>query len=148
MGLTLLAPAAFAQTAGKLDPGSESQVAQQQQMWDRQLQSAAHNTEQAERQAWLRSLANLAKLRIKLAEAWQDMGMTRQGAKLVADAYDPEVAARMHHEPLRGKSDQEVAAMLQAAIREEHFLTADQLLIDYQRNKLNLGANQAPAVNW
>jgi hypothetical protein len=148
LGLALLAPAAFAQTAAKLDPGSENQIIQQQDTLYRQLQSAAHSTELGERQAWLRSMANLAKLRLKLAEAWQRMGMTPQGAKLVADAYNPELAMRMHHEPLAGKSDQEIAAMLQAAIGQKHYLSANQLLIDYQRNKLKLGANVAPGSNW
>jgi hypothetical protein len=84
-------------------------------------------------------MANLARLRARLAEAWQAMGMSPQGARLVADAYDPHPAGRLHHAALRGKSDQEVAQMMQLAIKEKRYLHADQLLIDYQREKLNLG---------
>jgi hypothetical protein len=71
--------------------------------------------EEGQRRSWLNSMANLAKLRIKLAEAWQGMGMSPQGAKVVANAYEPNLAAHMHHESLRGKSDEEVAEMLQSA---------------------------------
>lgn len=141
MGLTLLAPAAFAQMAAKLDPGSANQVTQRQGMLDAEAQNAVRDMEGRERQSWLNSIANLAKLRIKLAEAWQGMGMSPQGAKVVADAYDPNLAARMHHESLRGKSDEEVAEMLQSAIRQKHYLSANQLLIDYERNRLRIGTN-------
>jgi hypothetical protein len=139
--LTLLVPAAFAQMAAKLDPGSANQVTQRQEMLDTEAQSAVRDMEGRERQSWLDSIANLAKLRIKLAEAWQGMGMSPQGAKVVADAYDPNLAARMHHESLRGKSDEEVAEMLQSAIRQKHYLSANQLLIDYERNRLRIGTN-------
>jgi hypothetical protein len=141
VGLTLLAPAAFAQTAGKLDPGSRDQVTRNQHLMYRQVLNASREAEQGERQSWLNSMANLAKLHTKLAEAWQDMGMSPQGAKLVADAYDPNLATRMHHTSVRGKSDEEIAQMLQAAIKQENYLVADQLLIDYQRNRLRIGTD-------
>lgn len=147
VGLALLAPVAFAQMAAKLDPGSESQVAQREQQMYRQAQDAARNLERADRQSWLNSMANLTKLRIKLAEAWQGMGMSPQGAKMLADAYDPNLTADMHHASMRGKSDQEVAAMLQSAIKEKHYSNANQLLIDYERNKLNIGADSLTDVN-
>lgn len=138
MGLTLLAPAVSAQTAAKLDPGSAVQVTRIQEMQNRQMQSATRYMEEAQRQSWLKSMANLAKLRVKLAEAWQGMGMSPQGAKLVADAYDPNLAARMRRDLVRGKSDEEVAEMLQSAIRQKRYLEADQLLIDYERKRLRM----------
>ena len=70
MGLTLLAPAAWAQTAAKLDPGSASQVIRNQEREHRAMQNATRYMEEAERRSWLKSAANLAKLRVKLAEAW------------------------------------------------------------------------------
>jgi hypothetical protein len=88
--------------------------------------------------------ANLPKLRTKLAEAWQGMGMSPQGAKLVADAYDPKQAARLPATSLHGKSDQEVAELMQAALKEKRYLDADQLLIDYQRERLKQGTAAAP----
>jgi hypothetical protein len=141
LGLTVLAPTAFAQMAAKLDPGSAEQVIRHQDALDRQAQNVARDLEQGERQSWLNSMANLAKLRTKLAEAWHDMGMSPQGAKVVADAYDPNLAMRMHHESLHGKSDQEVAEMLQAAIKQKNYLSANVLLIDYQRNRLGMVAD-------
>lgn len=92
----------------------------------------------------LLNAANLPKLRAKLAEAWQGMGMSPQGAKLVADAYDPKQAARRPPTSLHGKSDQEVAQLMQAALKEKRYLDADQLLIDYQRAKLDQGTAATP----
>lgn len=146
MGLIMLAPAVSAQTAAELDPGSAAQVIQNQEMQNRQMQNAARNMEEAQRRSWLNAMANLAKLRVKLAEAWQGMGMSPQVASVVANAYDPNLAARMHHDLLRGKSDEEVAGMLQTAIRQKHYLDADQLLIDYERSRLRMGANHTADV--
>lgn len=148
LGLALIAPATFAQTAGKLDPGSEEQVVQREAMLDRQVRDAAHTQEQAERQAWLRSTKNLAKLRIKLAEAWQNMGVPAPDAKLIADAYDPHLATSTHRASLRGKSDEEIAQMLESAIKQKRYLSANQLLIDYERTRLGMGTNSTSGVNW
>jgi hypothetical protein len=140
MALAGLAPAAFAQTAARLDPGSDQQVARNQEMMNRQAQDAMHDMVLGERQSGLDALANLAKLRTKLVEAWQAMGMSPQDATRVAEAYDPELAATMHHASLHGKSDEEIARLLQSAIEQKHYLNANQLLIDYQRDKLGMGA--------
>ncbi|MCX7514644.1 hypothetical protein [Frateuria sp. STR12] len=112
--LALLAPMAFAQQIISHD--------------------AMTNTREAgwgNHQAWINSMANLDELRVNLAQAWQGMGMSPQAAKLVADAYDPERAARMPHASLNGKSNQEVAQMMQIALKEQRYLAADQLLIDF-----------------
>jgi hypothetical protein len=37
--------------------------------------------------------------------------------------------------------------MLQSAIRQKRYLEADQLLIDYERNRLRLGANHTAEVS-
>ncbi|THD07682.1 hypothetical protein B1991_08625 [Rhodanobacter lindaniclasticus] len=111
------------------------------------MQNAMRYMEEAERRSWLKSAANLAKLRVKLAEAWQSLGLSPQGANLVAKAYDPNLAARMHRDLARGKSDEEVAEMLQSAIRQKRYLEADQLLIDYERNRLRMGANHTAEVS-
>lgn len=145
MALVLVAPAALAQHQQQ-DPAGDM-MRRHQQLENRQSQNTARDFERGDHQAWLNSMANLAKLRAKLAEAWQGMGMSPQGAKLVADAYDPNLAARIHHASLRGKSDQDIAAMLQSALKQKHYLDANQLLIDYQRQKLKMGANPAPDVN-
>jgi hypothetical protein len=56
----------------------------------------------------------------------------------VADAYDPTLASQMHHTSLRGKTDDQIAGMLRDAVAANRFLVADQLLIDYQRQKLSM----------
>lgn len=94
---------------------------------------------QSDHQAWLNSLPNLTKLRSKLAEAWQTLGLPPSTAHAVASAYMPNLAAGIHHAPLRGKSDEEVAAMLQSALTKKDYLMANQLLIDHQREQLLLG---------
>jgi len=140
--LAFVAPAAFAQQKSEPDPSQA--MRNLEELRARAAMNNANAARQGDRQAWLNSMANLAKLRAKLAEAWQGMGMSPQGAKVVADAYDPNLAQHIHHAQLRGKSDQEIAQMMQGALKEKRFLDADQLLIDYQRQKLRLarmGAN-------
>lgn len=141
--LALVMTTAVAQQRPEKDPNADM-MRRQQDTYTRQLQNKADQVAEGDRQAWLNSSASLVKLRAKLAEAWQGMGMSPQGAKVVADAYDPTFASHMHHASLRGKSDQEVAQMLQAALKDKHYLVADQLLIDYQREKLRLGNSGAP----
>lgn len=134
--LALLAPAAFAQRQSTPPPNA-SQFQQQQNMRRQDAHNAKY-TDLSDRQAARDSLANLTKLRAGLAQAWQHMGLTPVAAQRVADAYDPTLVEQMHHTSLRGKSDDEVAGMLRGALAANHFLVADQLLIDYQRQKLSM----------
>lgn len=142
--LVMAAPAAFAQHRASSEGGDPLTIQARQEQLNRQALSNSIDTEQANRQAWLNSLTNVTKLRAKLAGAWQALGLPAQQAKLIADAYDPELATQMHHTSVRGKSDQEVAHMMQAALTDKHYLAANQLMIDYQREKLRLGAPTAP----
>lgn len=137
--LVLAAPVAFAQQQPQRDP-MQDMMRRQQESNQRQFDNNQREFVRGDHQAWLNSMANLTKLRAKLTEAWQGMGMSPQGAKLVADAYDPNLAARLRHVSLRGKSDQDVAQMMQLALKEKRYLDANQLLIDYQREKLKLGS--------
>lgn len=137
MGLALLAPVAMAQQHST-PPTIPSSL--QQQMQNTQRESA-HNTKAmqlGDRQAERNALTNLTKLRAGLATAWQQMGLSPQAAQRVADSYDPTLVAQMHHTSLRGKSDAQMAEMLRDAVAANRFLVADQLLIDYQRQKLSL----------
>lgn len=139
--LALAAPAIQAQQ--RPDPRPRNSM---QDLERNRARAAAHNaqaTEYGDRQAWLDSMASLAKLRTKLAEAWQNMGMSPEGAKFVAAAYDPNMASHIHHARIRGKSDQEIAQMMQDALKEKRYMDANQLLIDYQRQKLKLSETTA-----
>lgn len=111
---------------------------------DRGAMENALQSSQRDHEAWLNSLANVTKLRTQLAGAWQAMGMSAEQAKVVSNAYDPGLATQMHRSAVAGKSDQDVAQMLQAALKNKHYLAADQVLIDYQREKLKLGAPTNP----
>lgn len=90
-------------------------------------------------QTWLNSMERKTKLRAILMESWRSMGMAPPAAQMVADAYDPDKALRMQKVSLRGKSDQEIAQMMQVALGEKRYLEADQILIDFQRLKARQG---------
>lgn len=134
--LAMIAPAAFGQH--QTPPPQSTSQHQQDENMRRQDAHNAKYTELGDRQAARDSLANLTKLRANLAQSWQHMGLSAQAAQRVADAYDPTLASQMHHTSLRGKSDDQVAGLLRDAVAANHFLVADQLLIDYQRQKLSL----------
>lgn len=140
MALMLAAPAAvFAQQHS----GGSDQVTQEsarniaanlQRMSQHNFDSMSH----ADHQSWLESMAADAKLRVKLTESWQSLGLSPQAAEQVARAYDPVLGANAHHTSLRGKSEQEVASLLQTALADKRYQKANQMLIDYERQKLSL----------
>ncbi|MGN2241888.1 hypothetical protein ACFWZU_00110 [Frateuria sp. GZRR33] len=144
IAVALAAPAAFAQQQPQ-QPQQHSQPVQSfEDLRAREGESRVKAMSRAQQQGYRDSLADLDKLRTKLADAWKGMGMSPEGAKLVADAYDPDLAARSHHTSLHGKSDQEIAQLMQDAIKEKKYLKANQLLIDYQRQKLALNELSTP----
>lgn len=123
--LSLAAPAAFAQNMPGQHVSTEAMNAPR---------DFSNN-----RQTWLNSMERKTKLRAMLTEAWKSMGMAPPAAQAVADAYDPDKALRIQRVSLRGKSDQEVAQMMQVALGEKRYLEADQILIDFQRLKARQG---------
>lgn len=145
--VALASPALHAQNASEEHVTSRSAYNIQENQNRQGLQSF-NRLEQGDRQAWVNSLANLTKLRGKLAEAWQNLGMTPQAAQAVAAAYQPDHAENVPYPSLLGKSDQEVAAMLQSALTKKNYLVANQLLIDYQRKQLRLGTPTSPAGRY
>lgn len=110
----------------------------------RNQQSMDRSFRQGDHQTYVNSLANLTKLRSKLAEAWQSLGMSPQAAQAVANAYQPNLAQSVHHDPLRGKSSEDVAAMLQAALAKKDYILANQVLIDYERERSHMGVETSP----
>jgi hypothetical protein len=91
------------------------------------------------------SVAAQARIRVKLAQAWQALGMSPEGAKLVADAFHTEHSGRFVPASLEGKSEDEVAAMLRDALSRKNYLLADQLLIQYEQARLSFPASTAPS---
>ena len=110
----------------------------------RSQQHSSNDLQHSDHQTYINSLANLTKLRAKLAEAWQTLGMSPQAARAVANAYQPSPAQNVPHVSLRGKSDQEVAAMLQSALSSKNYMLANQTLIEYERLQAKLGTNTSP----
>jgi hypothetical protein len=93
---------------------------------------------------FINSLVNLTKLRGNLAQAWQSLGLSPQAAHVVANAYQPNLAASVHHDSLDGKSEQEIAAALQSALVKKDYMLANQTLIDYERGQLQMKSNTSP----
>lgn len=131
-------PVMAQQSSQRSEPARGSAMQRQQLNINRQMRSNTRAMALGDHQAWLNSLDNQARLHDQLAQAWQHMGLPPQQARKVADAYDPEMGSQMHHTPMRGKSDQQVASLLQSALASGRYQVADQLLIDYQRAKLGL----------
>jgi hypothetical protein len=124
---------------------AQSQSAYSLQQNDmRNQQSSANALQRNDRQTYVNSVANLTKLRAKLAEAWQTLGMSPQAAQAVANAYQPNLAQNVHRISLRGKSGQEVAAMLQSALAKKDYMSANQTLIEYEKIKTTLGTDTSP----
>lgn len=125
----------FAQSNGG-QTGQWSAAAQQQAIW---------SSEQQNNKAWQdsidrdnrRMIQNLPKIREHLAETWQQFGLKPDAAKAIASTY---VIQRPGGAPtsIKGKSDAEVATMMQQALTAKQYLLANQLLIQYERRRLHL----------
>jgi hypothetical protein len=140
MVATLASSAVYARSA--LAQSQSAYNLQQNDM--RNQQSSANALQRNDRQTYVNSVANLTKLRAKLAEAWQTLGMSPQAAQAVANAYQPSLAQNVHPISLRGKSGQEVAAMLQSALAKKDYMSANQTLIEYEKIKTTLGTDTSP----
>ncbi|MBQ4856002.1 hypothetical protein IMW82_15135 [Rhodanobacter sp. B2A1Ga4] len=108
-------------------------------------QNVNDDFQQRYRQNYVNALVDLTKLRDSLAQAWQSLGLSPQAARVVANAYKPNLAGNIHHDSLDDKSSQEVAAMLQSALASKDYMLADQTLIDYEQGKLSMGTRRPPA---
>jgi hypothetical protein len=108
-------------------------------------QQAVWNTEQQNDKAWQdsvdnnsrRQIKNLPKIREHLAQTWQQFGLKPDAAKAIASTYvitGPEGTPTT----IKGKTDAEVASMMQQALSNKKFLLANQLLIQYERRRLHL----------
>jgi hypothetical protein len=99
--------------------------------------------QQRYRQNYIKSLVDLTKLRDSLAQAWQNLGLSPQAARIVANGYQPNLARNLHHDSLDGKDGKQVAAMLQSALAGKDYMLADQTLIDYEQAQVHVGTHRA-----
>ncbi|MFK2904242.1 hypothetical protein ISP17_09710 [Dyella ginsengisoli] len=87
---------------------------------------------------WHKGMISLPQARKSLAEEWQKLGLSPELAKQVAATYRGDSSAMLNHPPLEGRSEKEVSAMIQQALTAKHYPMANRLLIDYERQRLNL----------
>ncbi|MGN6281339.1 hypothetical protein [Frateuria sp.] len=87
---------------------------------------------------WNDGITTLPELREKLAEEWQRLGVPAEQAKVIAAAFRGSDRRMVRNEPLKGKSAEDVAAMMQSALASKDYRQANLLLIDYERAQLNL----------
>jgi hypothetical protein len=140
--LAALAALAFPVLAQHTNGGQSNSF--QQQYHNGPIQHLDSTTNYRSNQLWYHQTANVAKLRKKLAEVWQSLGMSPQDAKTVADAFRPELTGGTQRASLHGKSDEEVSAMIQSALAKKNYLLANQLLIDYEQARVAPGSRTGP----
>jgi hypothetical protein len=90
-------------------------------------------------------MVSLPAARKSLAEEWQKLGLSPEQAKAVASTYRSDNSAMLLHPPLDGRSDKEVSEMIHAALTKKNYRMANQLLIDYERQRLHLEVASAAA---
>ncbi|MBP1474525.1 hypothetical protein J7I44_09435 [Frateuria sp. MAH-13] len=83
-------------------------------------------------------VASVPKMREQLAKEWQSLGIPAEQATIIASAYRGSDGRLTDTGLLKGKSASEAAAMMQSALASKDYRQANQLLIEYERNKLNL----------
>lgn len=146
--VALASPALHAQESDAQKGSDASRLSQTayniQQNESRMRTNWYNNLQHNDHQTAVNSLANLNKLRSKLAEAWQTLGMSPPAARMVAAAYRPNFSLNSRRASLQGKSDEEVAAMIQSSLAKKDYLLANQTLIDFQTRKTRLGTNTSP----
>jgi hypothetical protein len=113
-----------------------------QQSTMRISQGVNDDFQQRYRLNYVKSLADLTRLRDSLAQAWQSLGLSPQAARTVANAYKPNLAKDLG--PMEGKSHQEIAAMLQSALARKDYMLANQTLIDYEQGQMHMGVHRSP----
>jgi hypothetical protein len=146
--IALAAPALHAQESHAQDPGDASRLSQSayniQQNESRMRANWYNDLQHNDHQTSINSLANLNKLRSKLAEAWQALGLSPPAAKAVAAAYQPNFSLNSRRASLQGKSDEEIAALIQSSLAKKDYVLANQVLIDFQTKKMRLGTGTSP----
>lgn len=144
----LVSPALHAQESDANKGSDASRLSQSaynlQQNAMRSRASLYNSLQKNDHQTAINSLGNLTKLRAKLAEAWQALGLSPSAAKMVAAAYQPNFSLNARRVSLQGKSDEEIAALIRTSLAKKDYLLANQTLIDFQTKRSMLGADTSP----
>lgn len=132
--LAVLASPAFAGN----DPVSVLDSPEQMRLlseYGRQVDSANLRMKNGNVDASRNAQANLIKLKMKLAETWQALGLSPETAKTVAGAYRPRLSPSSQHSSLQDKTDEQFAALMQSSLASGDYQLADQTLIDFVTKK-------------
>lgn len=62
--------------------------------------------------------------------------MSKEAAQQIAATYQAKGKVRAHRVSLRGKSDKEIADMLQSALAKKDYTLANQTLIEFERKRV------------
>ncbi|MEO7068262.1 MAG: hypothetical protein ABI114_15225 [Rhodanobacter sp.] len=140
MLVALASPSLYAQTAPPSQPSPRAPPVQrdiQSNIYGSQLDKFAEVADESRRD----HQAKMVKLRAKLAKDWQALGMSSDAAEQLAATYQPKGRAAAHRVSLQGKSNGEIAAMLQAALAQKDYMLANETLIEFERKKVRDSAS-------
>lgn len=90
-----------------------------------------------------KGMISLADARKSLAAEWQKLGLSPEQATAVASTYRADSSALLTHPSLARMSDKEVSAMIQQALASKNYRMANQLLIDFERQKMHAASASA-----
>jgi hypothetical protein len=136
-----LALLALAAAGTSLAQQQSNQSAHEMQM---QREAQAYSRSEAAGNVWdrgydqrsIKAMTDLPKVRAHLTEVWQRFGMSAKDAGMVASAYQVGDANLDRASSLSGKSDDQIASMLQFALKSKDYTLADQLMINYERKRI------------
>ncbi len=109
-----------------------------------QQAAQAYSRSEANGNAWdrgydqrsVKAMADLPKVRAHLTEVWQHFGLSAKDAEMVASAYRVSDAGLDRASSLTGKSEDQIASMLQSALSTKNYVLADQLMINYEKRRI------------
>ncbi len=101
-----------------------------------QSEAAANAWDRNYDQRSIKAMADLPKVRAHLTQVWLHFGMTAKDAEMIASAYRVSDADLNRAASLSGKSDEQIASMLQSALKNKNYALADQLMLNYEKRRI------------
>jgi len=117
----------------------DAQMQQQAQAYSRS-EASGNEWERGYDQRSVKAMSDLPKVRAHLTEVWQHFGMSAKDAATVASAYRVGDTNLDRASSLTGKSDAEIASMLQSSLSAKNYVLADLLMINYERKRIHTTA--------
>jgi Ni/Co efflux regulator RcnB len=117
----------------------DMQMQQQAQAYSRS-ESAGNDWERDYDRRSAKAMSDLPKVRAHLTEVWQHFGMSPKDAATVASAYRVSDNSLDRASSLTGKSDAEIASMLQSALSTKNYALANLLMINYEKKRIHTTA--------